>query len=203
MISTAIVHNVLQQQMADGRWLGWSPRAPLEGGDIQATALAIRSLKLYPIAGRQEEINTRVNRAAKWLRTARPVTTEEFAMRLLGLHWSETSAAEVKAAAKQLAALQREDGGWAQLPTLSSDAYATGKSVFALRTALGEQADSAGIRNGIAFLRKTQLADGTWFTKTRAFPFQPLVDTGLPHGRDQWISAAATSWALIALMPAL
>jgi len=29
--------------------------------------------------------------------------------------------------------------------------------------------------------------------------FQPYFDSGFPHGFDQWISAAGTSWATIAL----
>jgi hypothetical protein len=33
----------------------------------------------------------------------------------------------------------------------------------------------------------------------RAFPFQPTMNSGFPHHRDSWISAAATSWALMAL----
>jgi Planctomycete cytochrome C len=33
----------------------------------------------------------------------------------------------------------------------------------------------------------------------RAFPFQPTMNSGFPHHRDSWISAAATSWAVLAL----
>lgn len=49
------------------------------------------------------------------------------------------------------------------------------------------------------FLLTSQLADGTWHVRRRAFPFQPTMDSGFPHGRDGWISAAATSWAVMAL----
>src|SRR5690606_9240031 len=35
--------------------------------------------------------------------------------------------------------------------------------------------------------------------RRRAFPFQPTMDSGFPHGRDSWISAAGTSWAAMAL----
>jgi hypothetical protein len=30
-----------------------------------------------------------------------------------------------------------------------------------------------------------------------------MRDSGFPHGKDQWISAAGTSWAVMALAPAL
>jgi len=39
--------------------------------------------------------------------------------------------------------------------------------------------------------------------RTRSFPFQPYKESGFPHGKDQWISAAGTSWAAMALSLAL
>lgn len=198
---TALVHTVASKQAADGRWIGWAPRAPLESGDIQATTLAIRSMRLYPIPGRKAELDARIAKGGRWLRTATPVTAEEYVARLLGLHWAGMPAADVQEAARQLRTKQRADGGWAQLGTLESDAYATARAVYAMREAMGDKADAYSVRKGIQYLRKTQLEDGTWHVATRSFPFQPLADTGFPHGRDQWISAAATSWAAIVLMP--
>jgi hypothetical protein len=55
------------------------------------------------------------------------------------------------------------------------------------------------IDRGRRFLLRTQLEDGTWHVRRRAFPFQPTMQSGFPHGRDSWISAAATSWAVMAL----
>jgi squalene cyclase len=52
---------------------------------------------------------------------------------------------------------------------------------------------------GAEYLLKTQLEDGTWFVRTRAFGFQPYFETGFPYGRSQFISTAATSWAATAL----
>ena len=53
-------------------------------------------------------------------------------------------------------------------------------------------ASDPALRRGIDFLLRTQLADGTWHVRTRAHPFQPPMDSGFPHGRDGWISAAGT-----------
>ena len=55
------------------------------------------------------------------------------------------------------------------------------------------------IRKGIANLLQTQLPDGTWLVHTRSYPVQPYFESGFPHGPDQWISAAATSWATLSL----
>jgi N-acyl-D-amino-acid deacylase len=55
----------------------------------------------------------------------------------------------------------------------------------------------------VDFLLRTQFPDGSWLVRTRAYPLQPLRDSGFPHGRHQWISAAGTSWAAMALSLAL
>lgn len=52
------------------------------------------------------------------------------------------------------------------------------------------------------FLLKTQFADGSWFVRTRSIPLQPTMDSGFPYGGNQWISAAGTNWATMALVRA-
>jgi len=38
--------------------------------------------------------------------------------------------------------------------------------------------------------------------KTRAIPIMPSFESDFPYGPDQWISAAATNWATMALIAA-
>ena len=45
---------------------------------------------------------------------------------------------------------------------------------------------------------RAQAADGSWYVRSRAPKFQPYFQSGFPHDHDQWISAAATSWATAA-----
>src|SRR5580765_5703645 len=168
-------------------------RPPLEADAFTATALSLRALRLYAPSP-----DDRVARARDWLRTASPRTTQERAMQLLGLTWANASAADIRTSATALLAGQRPDGGWAQLPTLETDAYATGQALVALETA-GHEVSSAEYRRGAAYLLRTQFADGSWLVRSRSFPVQPLRDTGFPHGKNQWISAAGTSWAAMAL----
>jgi hypothetical protein len=75
--------------------------------------------------------------------------------------------------------------------------------LVALREAGVLTPSDKGYQRGVAYLLDTQETDGTWRVKTRAFPFQPLKESGFPHGRDQWISSAATSWASMALAYAM
>jgi hypothetical protein len=54
-------------------------------------------------------------------------------------------------------------------------------------------------QRGVRFLLNTQLEDGSWYVRSRAIPIQPYFDSEFPHGKDQFISAAATNWATMAL----
>ena len=191
----ALVHYLAGSQSLDGGWRVRADRPPIESGRVTPTAITIRALRAYPIPGRKAQIDARIRRAAKWLAAYTPRTGEEKSMRLLGLVWA---GARIQDAASQLASTQRKDGGWAQLDGMPSDAYATGQALFALHTAGHLSADQ--LRQGVRFLLDTQLADGTWHVRSRAYPIQSkYFDTGFPHGRDQWISAAGTSWASAAL----
>jgi len=58
-------------------------------------------------------------------------------------------------------------------------------------------------QRGIKYLLDTQQEDGSWYVKTRALAFQPTFEADFPHGHDQWMSAAGTSWASMALTLAL
>jgi hypothetical protein len=144
------------------------------------------------------DTSARLTRAMAFLRSATPADTQEEAFKLLGLVWGGGSPAEIVNQRERLMRLQRPDGGWGQMPTMASDAYATGQALYAL--AVGGLATSdSSYRRGTQHLLQTQLQDGTWFVRSRAIGFQPYVDSGFPHGPDQFISAAATSWAVMAL----
>ena len=138
----------------------------------------------------------------KWLENAKPATTQDRAFHLLGLAWGNAAPATIKAAARALAATQRADGGWNQLPEMVSDAYATGQALYALNAA-GKMAVSSPVyQKGVEYLLRTQAPDGSWHVETRAIWLQPYFESGFPYGRDQFISAAGTAWAVMALAPA-
>jgi N-acyl-D-amino-acid deacylase len=96
--------------------------------------------------------------------------------------------------------LQREDGGWAQLPEMKSDAYSTGQALTALKQSNLLKASSLQYKRGVGWLLKNQKADGSWQVKTRSKPIQKYFESGFPHGQDQFISISATCWAVMALL---
>ena len=195
--------NLASTQLTDGSWVFLDTRPPqADNSRIPFTAMAIRGLEVYGPPGQRENLKSRIARAREFLRAVSPASTQDEAFKLLGLVWARVSAAEMSAQAKRLLALQRADGGWAQLPTMTPDAYATGEALYALH-ASGMSTKSSAYQKGTAYLLRTQLADGTWFVHSRAFGFQPYFESGFPHGADQFISASATAWAVIALTYAL
>jgi hypothetical protein len=197
-----MVHHLVTVQASDGRWINNVPRPPMMSSDVTATALSIHAISHYGWQGRKEEFAASIERARRWLWTVAPHTNEEMTFQLLGLHWAGEPTEKLTCLARSLRRQQRTDGGWAQLPTLESDAYATGEALYALARVVKDPMTDTGWRRGLRFLLETQEDDGTWHVARRAFPFQPTMSSGFPHHRDSWISAAATSWAVLALTQA-
>ena len=195
----AMVHNLAAEQHVAGNWTNTGvARPPIEDGDFSRTAISLRALAVYGPPGRKAEFEQRILRAAAWLKSNTPRTTEERAMQLLGLKWANTDQSSLNEPLRNLIALQRPDGGWAQTPELSSDAYATGQVLYVMHE-LGLKPRDAAYRRGVAYLLKTQLPDGSWHVTSRAPKFQPYFQSGFPYDHDQWISSAATAWSTMAL----
>ncbi len=190
---------LVSRQLADGRMRVSAHRPPQEASDVTATAVALRGIALY--GGPQAQAP--VAAAAKWLAGQAARSTEETVYQLLGLAWSGQYRDRLHAIGQKLLAEQRDDGGWSGLPALASDAYATGQALVALREAGIIAASHPAYRRGVEFLLRTQLADGSWHVRSRSMPQQAYFERGFPHGVDQFISAAATNWATLALLETL
>jgi ankyrin repeat protein len=199
-VTDAMVFDLAAMQKRSGAWMrGGIARSPSSDSSISLTTMAVRALQIYGSPGRKAEFDERIKRAAAWLAEAKPVFNEESAMLLLGLKWTGAGRAKIARLAKTMLSEQRPDGGWSQNPWLASDAYATGQTLYALHEAGGLSAKDAVYQRGLAFLEKTQQADGSWRVKSRSPKFQPYFESGFPHGHDQWISSLATAWAAMAL----
>ena len=196
----AVAMYVQAHQMPDGRWgFGTDLRPPLcADGDIEQSVLAMRALQLYAPKVDKMTYERSVQLAAAWLARVEPRTYDDRSWRLLGLAWANKDKAAIQKALREVLAVQRSDGGWSDLASMDSTAYATGKALVALQTA-GLAASDGAYQRGVQYLLNTQLEDGSWYIKTRAAGFQPYFDNGFPHGVDQFISAAGTSWAAMAL----
>jgi ankyrin repeat protein len=187
-------------QAPDGSWRFGFPRVPIQSSFVTMTALAVRALQAYAPKAQSAEVTQRIRQARAWLLTVPASTTEDKASRLLGLKWAGATPAERQKAALGLLAEQRPEGGWAELPPLQSDAYATGQALFALNQAAGLPVSDPVYRRGVQFLLRTQEDDGSWFVSKRAIPLNNYFDAGFPHGQSQFVSHGATCWATMALL---
>ncbi|MBI3048540.1 MAG: ankyrin repeat domain-containing protein [Acidobacteria bacterium] len=198
-VTDAHARYLISRQLADGRMRVSAHRPPQEASDITSTAVSVRGIALYGGA----EGKPSMAAAAKWLAAQTAHSAEEAVFQLLGLAWSGQHADRAQAIGKALLAEQRSDGGWNSLPALASDAYATGQALVALREAGVVTAAHPAYRRGVQFLLNTQLADGSWYVRSRSIPQQAYFESGFPHGGDQFISAAAANWAMLALLETL
>ena len=195
----ALVHFLLAKTAVRGQLGGFGTRAPIQDGDFSRTAMAIQTLTVYGIPSRKTEIAERVGRAADWLAKHAPQSTQERMMQILGLKWAGVQAGLRETRTKELIAMQRPDGGWAQTPYLGSDAYATGQVLYTLHETGFLSANDPAFRRGVEYLLRTQKENGSWYVKSRAIKIQPYFQSGFPYDHDQWISASATAWAAMAL----
>jgi len=197
--SDAAVYYIKAMLSPEGYWKNADGRRPpMNTGDLQATALSIYSLRTYSPDAEKAETNKILAGAVAWLEKVQPVTTQEHAFHLMALAWAGAPKADINRSAQALVAMQRADGGWGQHPGMGSDAYASGQALYALNTAGRKPADAV-YQKGVQFLMRAQAEDGSWHVRTRSIWIQPYFDSGFPYEHDQWISAAGTAWASMAL----
>lgn len=201
--TAAMVQFLLKNQQEDGRWVPPSKRPPLEGSQVAVTVLSAYYMSQFAEDEQRDEVGKALAKARNCLISAELKSQDDYNFRLWGIVLLED--ADDEASQKTIAELrdtilaaQRDDGGWSQLPDMKSDAYATGQTLFVLAES-GLAKDNAAITVGEKYLLDQQQEDGSWLVETRAKPVQIFFDNGDPHGKSQFISIAATSWATAAL----
>jgi ankyrin repeat protein len=203
-LTDVLVNYVGNYQRRDGSWwFGGVARPPAEEGSLPRTALAMRALQVYSTPGMKADLDRRIAKAAAYLAKTTARTTDEAAMQVAGLHWAPGSEDKMRTLARALLGAQHADGGWSPNPDLPSDAYATGETLWALNEAGTLKPSDPAYQKGVRYLLGIQWEDGSWYVRSRSPKFQPYFQSGFPFEHDQWISSAATSWAIRALAPAV
>jgi ankyrin repeat protein len=207
LTTAAYARRLARWQQPDGRWVTSDFRPPHSSSQFTATASAVQALRAYMPPELAAERDAVIGRAASWLASAWPRSTEDAAFRVLGLVWAGASAEAIDAAARTLLTMQLPAGGWPELPAYAAaDAYSTGEALYALR-ASGMPPDRRAWQRGERFLIATQAHDGTWRVPTRmispAEVSPPYFRTGFPYGKDEFISYAGSCWAVMALLSSL
>lgn len=203
--ATAVYASRLLKWQRDGHWVTSDFRPPHSSSVFTATATAIRAIGFYlPIELRAER-DASFLRARRWLAATRPLSTEDASFRLMGLVWAGASASEIAAARHDLVAF-RTGAEWPELQGYPSDAYSTGEALYALHEA-GVPSTDAVWDAGLKFLLATQAPDGTWRVHTRMISPAPVspeyFSSGFPYGKDEYLSYAGSSWAVMAMLASL
>jgi ankyrin repeat protein len=209
---------LISRQNTDGDWDGFHQRPPSSYSRVTMATLGLRAVQVYHHPSQKAQADAAVTRARKFLESRPARDTEERSYQLLGLRWAlgaEAPGAKAAGAdratlrklAGALQATQRPDGGWSSIPGRESDVYSTGQALVALHDGGSVAIIDSSWQRGIAWLLKTQAADGTWHATSRLHPPAPLsppyFDAGYPHGHDQFLSMQGASWAVMALSYAL
>ncbi|MDA0590932.1 MAG: terpene cyclase/mutase family protein [Planctomycetota bacterium] len=197
--TAAVAHFLVEYQKEQSFWQHAGNRPPSSGSAFATTYVALVGLDEYGTDEQQEAIDARRKAVRQWLLKEKAKDTEDLVFRLRSLESVAADPTAIEAAAKELSVSQRENGGWAQTSTMQSDAYATASALTALLRGGHVSRDSKPAQQASRFLLDTQQEDGSWHVVTRAKGFQTYFESGYPHGKDQFISCAAGSWATLAL----
>lgn len=171
------------QQDRNGAWSieqDTGTGSPVTYGAALATYLARQILKQTGEA----EFAAALSRSAAWLRSVPAVKTVDNAAVLLAL--PDESGARLAA----LLGARTTDGGWGPQRSAPAEVFDTAVAVLALSAVQGKSAEAAAaLREGRAYLVRTQLASGGWTETTR------------PPGSQSYAQHISTSaWALLALL---
>ena len=194
-----VVEYLLLYKKDSDHYPGSGKRPPSEGSPFTATYVGLRGMRKWGTAGQQERIAKRIETLRRFLLRTPARDTEDRVFRLWGLREAGVKGKDLQTAVQELVKTQREDGGWAQVDGKDSDAYATGSALVVLHQAGDLATSDKTYQRGAAFLLKSQLKDGSWLVRSRSRPFQTYFESGFPHGKNQFISMAATGWAVAAL----
>jgi len=187
---------IRDDQLEDGSWSAWpETRPPMFGpSDDSMSALAALALQAA-VPGRYDASSKAVQRGTDWLMKTKPDRElQSMALRLVLFRRLNRPDEECRPLVELILKRQKPDGGWSQVPDLSSDAWATGQALYALAHA-DIKAGHPAVEQARAFLIRTQREDGSWLMTSRpSKPGDKGAGTLIP------ITGAGSAWAVLGLL---
>ncbi|HVX16035.1 MAG TPA: prenyltransferase/squalene oxidase repeat-containing protein [Pirellulales bacterium] len=193
-----IAEEIVKKQQADGSWEFFDTlrRPPIN--ESQTTDAAWIILALDAASGTEvpDPHRAALEKASAWWKDAKrsdDLLQDKVFELLLALRAGRPRDG-VQTLVDELFARQQADGGWRQLTTMTSDAFATGQVLYALSLA-DQTVERPEIRRAVEFLVATQKPDGSWPMTSRSTP------NGEPGSAKNLapITCAASSWAVLGL----
>jgi hypothetical protein len=194
----SIAEEIVRKQQPDGSWEFFATlrRPPINESQATDAAWTILALQGQAPPAAPKAQREALAKATAWLDGVKPSDLHQDRVMkvILGVRLGKPRKA-LQATIDDLLGLQRADGGWSQtVPEPTSDAFATGQTLYALSLA-GLAAERTEVKRGIDFLVATQQPDGSWPMTSRATP------NGEPGSAKLLtpITCAASSWATLGL----
>jgi hypothetical protein len=191
----SIVDEIVKKQTKDGSWEFFLSRPPINETQLTDAVWIIMALQCDTGSAASPAQRAALDKATAWLAAARlPDTYQSKVLKLLLAIRAGKARDQIRATGDELLALQRADGGWRQIPEMTSDAFATGQTLYVLSLA-GYTAERPEIQRAVNFLVATQKPDGSW----------PMTSRATPDGRPGHaklltpITCAAGAWATLGL----
>jgi len=192
-----IADEIVKKQRADGSWEFFLNlrRPPINESQTTDAVWIILALQGEMGVDASESQRAAIKKATVWLARAKlSDNLQDKVLNVLLALRTGKSRNEMQIAIDQLLARQRSDGGWSQTAKMTSDAFATGQTLYVLSLA-GYAAERPDIKRAINFLVATQKPDGSW----------PMTSRSTPDGKPGSaklltpITCAAGAWATLGL----
>ena len=190
-----IADDIVKKQREDGSWEFFLSRPPINENQTSDAAWIIMALMGEQGPDVPQSHRAAITKSIAWLsHTDASETYQDKVLKTLIAIRTKQHEDQIKAAIDGLLALEQPDGGWSQLPQTSSDAFATGQTLYVLALA-GCKPDRLEMQRAIDFLVSTQRPDGSWPMRSRATP------DGRPGSAKLLtpITTAAGAWAVLGL----
>jgi hypothetical protein len=140
--TSAVVQYLLKKDTSRDHWNCSSNRPPSEASHFCTSYLGIKGLQNWANDSQKVDAKKRIETVKVWIEKTPAKDTEDRVFRLLGLQAAKSPKKLIEEATKELLKTQHFDGGFGQLDTLPSDAYATGQALAALHEAGGLSTNS-------------------------------------------------------------
>jgi len=190
-----LLTSIVNDQGNDGSWKRVNEARPILSSPDTLTTLALLVLSAPNAPDMGKEGKAAQERGLQWLQTVKSDDElQPTALRLILWRRLGKPASEWKPLHQRLRSAQNEDGGWSQIKSANSDAYATGQALFALAED-GVMKDDAAIRGAQLFLERSQRQDGAWAMTSRA-----IMGNGKVATNFEPITHAGTAWAVMGMV---
>jgi len=185
---------IVEQQQPDGYWKAGgqlpSQKRPTEETNEVTTAWTVIALKAWEESSDVSIAESRA-RAVKWLEQSESGESTEWHVVRLLLQAQEDGSVEHRI--ENLLRLRNPDGGWSWIPGETSDAFATGQSLYALNVS-GYQGDGEVVLKAIRFLIGSQTEEGYWLVPGTKLKRRDRTSPTSNYWGTAWAVAGLSRW---------